>query len=240
MTAIQSIRKFSLGMTCVGLIACQHPLVYQWVEIVLQAKPEDLNAEVATLPAAGPIKAGASFHSEMTPEVLLSGGTSKELTGAPFRLAYPAGKMLQQAGDAATQRWFASREGIDNGKEIAIKGRIEDLYYHDVSMDPGTSRALVAVRIHILATQGKKILVDEVYESGRQYGAYFKAGVGLRGTGEQYETQYSRTVYKALLVALDKAMADVGLKESESLEKTGSERNFFDPPPATGGVVYMK
>lgn len=207
----RSLTEITLILTCLGLAACEHPLVYHWAELELQGKLDSLTAELVDRPVVQPINAYATFKIEDEKDAVLNGRTS-EYVGAPFRLVYPANKMLQQAGDATVQRWFINSKKGSKKKEIEILAQVEDLYYHDASIDSGTSRALIAVKLHVRAMADKKILLDRIYESGKQYSIYFKAKAKaglLIGVGEQYETHYSRTVYKALLVALDEAMQDI-------------------------------
>lgn len=78
-------RKLVLAIACVELTACQHPLVYQWVKVVLEGNPQYLHEELVTLPAEQPVRINATFLAEEPTEALVNGRTS-ERWGAPFQL----------------------------------------------------------------------------------------------------------------------------------------------------------
>lgn len=185
-----------------SLSAC-NPLV------TLQGKSEDLDTEITNRPTTQRIKANVSFHAENGQETFVEGYTSKM---SHFKLIYPSRKMLQQAGEASIRRWFMSQEA--SPRAIIISARIENMYYNDVTDVWNKVKALIDVKVHVRAVVSKEILMDKTYDSGKQYSDFFKIGLRL-GVGEQYETQYSRTLYKALLVTLDQAMLDVALSARE-------------------------
>ena len=218
---------FSIAVSCISLISCQHPLVYHWVELELQGKAEALNTELAARPAVNKIAANVTFSTEDTQEAMRQGSTP-DYHGAPFQLIYPAKRMLQLAGDATKQRWFV--EPKSNRNTIDVSAQIEDLYYHVIT-DIGVARALVSVRLHVQVISGQKQLLNNKYNSGKQYGVYFKTrGWELIGNSKEYETHYSRTVYKALLVALDQAMLDVSrIIMSEPISRISNESMSQSP-----------
>jgi hypothetical protein len=197
------MKKIWAVVTCLlilsvpNLSAC-HPVV------TLQGRLEDLETEVIHRPIVQPIKANVSFRAENGQEILIKGYTSET---SHFDLVYPAKNMLQQAGEVSIKRWFMPRAS-DQQRAIDISAKIEHMYYNDVTDVWNKVKALVAIKVHVHAVAGQEVLLDKVYDSGKQYGDYFKIGLRL-GVGEQYETHYSRTAYKALLIALDQAMQDI-------------------------------
>jgi hypothetical protein len=118
--------------------------------------------------------------------------------------------MLQRAGEVTVARWTVT-DG-QSGKPIIVTAKLTRLYYHSVSNYFNRAQALVAVTVHVRATYLSKVILDMTYESGKQYSEPFPIGVH-HGVGERFEQHFSQTVYKALLITLNKAMADQATKE---------------------------
>lgn len=196
----QTVQIFVVLLYFFGLTACHYGLVRP--ELKLEGKVDELNYELANLPKIKPIRKNVFFQVKPDQrEARLKGHTSE--AGSRFELTYPAGKMLQSAGDAAAQRWFVE-DATNAQKKVEIVAQVEDLYYNDVP-DTGKDLAVIAVKIHIQVLVDKHILLENTYDSGKQYSERFNIGM-IVGAGESYEKYFSRTIYKAMLVSLDKAM----------------------------------
>lgn len=202
------MRCFTLVMLTLfgatALLGCYH-----YPELILRGESSELNAALAALPPVpAPLSVLVSIQTEgRTQDILVSGESLPPNSGGPdFRLSYPAVEMLQRVGEATVTRWAAADR--KSGKPIILTTKLTRLYYHSVSNYFNRAQALVAVTLHVRATYASKVILDSNYESGKQYSEPFPIGVH-HGVGNSFEKHFSQTVYKSLLITLDKAMIEL-------------------------------
>jgi hypothetical protein len=207
------MRRFSLVILALfgttASLGCSY-----YPELILRGEPSELNTALTALPTPTLMPVSMRFQLEDPSLGVLASGESSPPGpggGPDFRLSYPAAEMLQRAGEATVTRWTVP-DG-QSGKPIILTAKLTRLYYHSVSNYFNRAQALVAVTVHVRATYLSKMILDTTYESGKQYSEPFPIGVH-HGVGERFEQHFSETVYKALLIALDNAMADLAAKRA--------------------------
>lgn len=179
------------------LMACASTLTVSADRGLLEEEVARLSP-VKTVPLPVTIKVDA-------PE--LATGQKPGRTGEPsFNLEYSAREMLKQATQAAVERWF----GDDNQTHdsVRLEVRLHTLIW-DKYRDVLVWRPVVQVEIELHVKDDSRTFVQQIYSSGKQKGEWVKDFAGQTMITKEHRPQYTRLIYRALLIALDKAMADL-------------------------------
>lgn len=161
----------------------------------------DKETEQLAFRKAIPISAKIIIQDDMngvTPHIY----TSK--VGTPFTISLPYSEMINKASHATVERWFQQDSG---SKDVYIFAELVDLFYFNHT-DVGSNRPVIALKLQVTVKQGNHVLHEGIYESGSIKGEKFGMTFFV-GVGDKFEEFYSRAVYKAMLVALDKSMPDI-------------------------------
>lgn len=161
-----------------------------------------LTEEVARLPPVKPVPVRVTIKVD-APE--LTAGQKPGRTGDPsFNLEYPAHEMLEQATQAAVVRWSSdSNQAHDS---VRLEVRLHTLIWDEYT-DVFMWRPVVQVEIELRAENDSRTFVRQVYSSGKQKGEWLRKFWGP--ITNQHSPQYTRMIYRAMLIALDKAMSDL-------------------------------
>jgi hypothetical protein len=161
-----------------------------------------LAEEVARLPPVKPISLRATIKVD-APE--LATGQKPGRTGDPsFNLEYPAREMLEQTAQAAVSRWF--QNDSQDRDSVRLEVHLQKLIW-DEHTDVFKWRPVVQAEVELHAAKDSQTFVQQIFSSGKQKGDWLKKFWGP--TNNDFPPQYTRLIYRALLAALDKAMADV-------------------------------
>lgn len=193
-----SISRFAfLVLLSAPLMACASTLT-------VPADRGFLEEEVARLPPVKPIPLRVTIKVD-APE--LAAGQKPGRMGDPsFNLEYPAHEMLEQATQATVVRWFGDSK--KTRESVYLEIRLRTLAW-DKYTDVLVWRPVVQVEIELRVEDDSRTLAQQVYSSGKQKGEWVKDFAGQTMITKEHRPQYSRLIYRALLVALDKAMADL-------------------------------
>ena len=161
-----------------------------------------LEEEIPNLPPAKPISLRATVKVD-APE--LATGQKPGRTGDPsFNLEYPAREMLEQAAQAAVSRWF-QKDDQDRGS-ARLEVRLQKLTWDEYT-DVFMWRPVVQVEVELKAVSDSRIFSQQIFSSGKQKGDWLRKFWGP--INNDFPPQYTRMIYRAMLIAIDKAMADV-------------------------------
>lgn len=191
------LRLTFLALLSVPLMACASALT-------LSANRVLLEEEVARLPPVKPIPLRVTIKIE-APEH--AAGQKPGRTGEPsFNLEYPAREMLEQATQAVVVRWFGDNNQVRDSMRLEV--RLHSLVW-DKYRDVLVWRPVVQVEIALRAENDSRTLIQQIFSSGKQKGDWVKDFSGQTMITKEHQPQYTRLIYRALLIALDQAMADV-------------------------------
>lgn len=180
-----------------------------------------LAEEAARLPSVQPVSVDLSIEIK-APET----GTGRKPTTRPvfglFELEFPAREMLEESARVSAQRWF---KPDTNGKSQAVRLsiRLQDLD-HGLNTDVGMWRPTTRADVDMIASEAKGgIILQAVFSSDRQLGEWVKSSWGQRFLTKEHRPRYTHMVYRAFLIALDKAMADLVLHVPELRNQLSAE-----------------
>ncbi len=161
-----------------------------------------LKEEITRLPSVKPVPLRVTIKVE-APE--LAAGQKPGRMGDPsFNLEYPAREMLEQAVQATVVRWFGDNNQAHNSAHLEI--RLHTLIWDEYT-DVFMWRPVVEVDIELRAENDSRTFVQQVFSSGKQKGEWLRKFWGP--ITNEHPPQYTRLIYRAMLLALDKAMADL-------------------------------
>jgi hypothetical protein len=188
------------------LIFLSAPLMACASTLTVSADRGFLEEEVARLPPVKPVPLRVTIKVE-APE--LAAGQKPGRTGDPsFNLEYPAREMLEQVTQAAVARWF--RDGNQDYGPVHLEVRLHTLIWDEYT-DVFMWRPVAQVEIELRAENDSRTFVQEIYSSGKQKGEWLRKLWGP--ITNEHPPQYTRLIYRAMLLALDKAMADLAQRK---------------------------
>jgi hypothetical protein len=164
----------------------------------------------------------------------LAAGQKLGRTGEPsFDLKYPAREMLEQVAQASAVRWFGNNSQSDNSASLEVRlHRLTWDKYRDVLV----WRPVVHVEIELRAEIDSQALVQQVFSSGMQKGEWVKDFAGQTMITKEHNPQYTHLIYRAMLLALDKAMADLAQRIKGSTVESMNQAK----PRKKGSGLAMK
>ncbi|BAV33064.1 hypothetical protein SCL_0744 [Sulfuricaulis limicola] len=122
--------------------------------------------------------------------------------------------MVKEVADAEVARWFQRSNEAD--PVVTLELRIHDVAF-DRLTDVTQWRAVISTEIAVRAHDSSYIYVDSLFSSGAQRGEWIKDYIGIGS--EKHPPEYTRLIYRTLLIALDKALADLVLRVPELRDK---------------------
>jgi len=164
-----------------------------------------LKEEVARLPPSNAVPFNVSIEIQAP---VVAAGHKPGRVGEPKNLLlnYTAYQLANDAAYVCVQRWFGGTTSVNGKNRLSIK-KIDLVY--DEYTDTFAWRAVIEVNIEIQAIYGSEKSFNKSYSSGRLKGDW------KRSTTERND-QYTRLIYRALLIALDKAMAELAQRLTAS------------------------
>jgi len=199
---VPSVRQVMSNLRLAFLILLSAPLMACASTLTLSSNHGLLEEEIARLPPVEPIPLGATIKVD-APE--LATGQKPGYTGDPsFNLEYPAREMLEQAVQAEISRWF--RNDSQDRNSVRLDVRLYSLLWDEYT-DVFMWRPVVTAEVELRAENDSRTLVQQVFSSGKQKGEWLSKYWGP--INSNFPPQYTRMIYRALLIALDKAMAEV-------------------------------
>ncbi len=170
-----------------------------------------LAEEVARMPAADRIAHDVAVQVHAPEQMDVRGG------GRRSTLKIPANRMLMEAAHAVMRRWF---QGEGTGARPTIKASLLGLKWWQAP-DMGKQQAVVEAELSVCVAHGDPDPFCVRVYSGRQRGEMVKVGAWSSYDEDLARLHYDRVIYRAFLVALDKAMADIAARIEEQ-EKAGA------------------
>lgn len=172
--------------------------------LTLSADRGFLEEEVARLPSVRPVPLQVTIKVD-APE--LATGQKPGRTGDPsFNLEYPAREMLEQTVEAEVGRWFQNDSQVPGLMRLEV--RLHSLMW-DKYTDVLVWRPVVGAEVELHAANDSRTLVHQVFSSGKQKGEWVKDFAGQTMITKEHQPQYTRLIYRVMLIALDKAMAEL-------------------------------
>ena len=188
-----------------------------------------LSEETARLPPIKQVAANVSVEIN-APEI----GTGRKPTTPPvfglFALEFPAREMLEDSARMSVKRWFIPSTS-EKGRNILLSITLQQLD-HSLNTDVGMWRPTTRVDLDVTAKDPSgKIILQAVFSSDVQLGEWVKSSWGQRFLTKEHLPRYTHMIYRALLIALDKAMADLAqrLTAEPALSPSPAQRQ---PAPA--------
>ena len=129
-------------------------------------------------------------------------------------LEYPARQMLTEVADICAKRWFAEVNIGSGSADLLLVMSIRDLVY-DKGTDIHVWYPITEAHVTVNVMDAGLITYWSESTSGKQIGNNVKDFRGQTSVTQEHYTQYTRMVYRALLLAVDKAMVDVILHVPE-------------------------
>lgn len=212
----------------VFLILLSAPLMACASTVTVSANRGFLEEEVARLSPVKPIPLRVTIKVD-APE--LAAGQKPGRMGDPsFSLEYSAREMLEQATQATVVRWFADNKQARDSVRLEI--RLRTLAW-DKYTDVLVWRPVVQVEIDLRAENDSRTLAQQVYSSGKQKGEWVKDFAGQTMVTKEHRPQYTRMIYRAMLIALDKAMAELAqrLTAESALSPSPAQRKPAQAAP---------
>lgn len=181
-----------------------------------------LAEEAARLPPVKPVAVNVSIEIN-APEI----GTGRKPTTLPvfglFELEFPAREMLEESSQIEMKRWFVSATG-EKSRSIVLTITLRQ-FDHALISDVGMWRPTTRADLDVTASDPNgKILLQAMFSSDVQLGEWVKSRWGQKFLTKEHLPRYTHMIYRAFLIALDKAMAEV----AQRLPATTSESS---PPP---------
>jgi hypothetical protein len=132
-------------------------------------------------------------------------------------LEYPARQMLTEAAEICAKRWFAETNIGSDSSGLLLIVSIRDLIYN-MGTDVFAWFPITEAHIAVNSMNAKRSIYRSETTSGRLSGKHAK-------TSNDHErvTQYTHMIYRALLIAVDKAMVDVILHVPELRNQLSAE-----------------
>jgi hypothetical protein len=97
--------------------------------------------------------------------------------------------------------------------------RIEKLQYGEFREPSLKSYGWVRVLLNAALVDSVGAIIRQgAYDSGEVPSEWFSTGLMPAGYGDKYQEHYSRVVYKAILVALTRAMRDIAVSSPQYLQ----------------------
>lgn len=208
------------------LVLLSAPLMARASTLTVPANRGLLDEEIARLPPVKPIPLNVMIKVD-APE--LAAGQKPGRTGDPsFNLEYPAREMLEQAVQAAVVRWFGDNNQVRDSVRLEV--RLHTLIWDEYT-DVFMWRPVVQVEIELRAENDSRAFVQQVFSSGKQKGGWLRKFWGP--ITSEHPPQYTRLIYRAMLLALDKAMADLAqhLTAEPTPSSSSAQRNISPNAP---------
>jgi hypothetical protein len=180
-----------------------------------------LSEETARLPPIKQVAVNVSVEIN-APEI----GAGRKLTTPPvfglFALEFPARDMLQESAQACMKRWFVPATGGKN-RSIVLSVTLRQ-FDHALISDVGMWRPTTRADLDVTASDPKGgIILQATFSSDRQLGEWVKSSWGQRFLTKEHQPRYTHMIYRAFLIALDKAMADLVLHVPELRDQISAE-----------------
>ncbi len=222
---VSGVRQVMSNLRLTFLILLSALLMACASALTLSSNHGLLEEEIARLPPVKPIRLRATLTVDASE---FATGQKPGLTGDPsFSLEFPAREMLEQAAQAEISRWF--RNDTQDRNSVRLDVRLHSLLW-DKYTDVLVWRPVVSAEVELHAENDSRTLVRQVFSSGKQKGEWVKDFEGQTMITQEHQPQYTRMIYRSLLIALDKAMADVAQQLMTSSERSlpSTQRNLSD------------